>query len=76
MFGAPWKRLLNPLVKNFPLITIMMIDSSISRIPRDTGFPKIFGTGHPSIICPMEKYISTRRNPRDVRRRFFSFGVS
>lgn len=34
------------------------------------------GTGHPHIICPMEKYIRTIRNPTDAIRRLFSTGVS
>ena len=34
------------------------------------------GTGQPHIICPMEKYIRTIRNPTDAIRRFFSTGVS
>ena len=34
------------------------------------------GTGHPHIICPIEKYISTSKNPSDANSRFFSFGVS
>ena len=33
------------------------------------------GTGHPHIICPMEKYIRTIRNPSDAIRRFFNAGV-
>ena len=34
------------------------------------------GTGHPHIICPMEKYIRTIRNPSDAIRRLFNTGVS
>ena len=33
------------------------------------------GTGQPHIICPMEKYIRTIRNPSDAIRRFFNAGV-
>ena len=34
------------------------------------------GTGQPHIICPIEKYIRTIRNPTDAIRRLFSTGVS
>ena len=34
------------------------------------------GAGQPHIICPMEKYISTSKKPRDQRSRCFKTGVS
>ena len=45
--------------------------------PIATWFPsKNAGSGHPHIICPMEKYISTARKPTEVTSLFFKRGVS
>ena len=77
MFGAPWKRLLKPLTKNFWLITMTMPASSICTIPMATWLPsKKAGSGQPNIMCPMEKYMSTRRKPSDAINLFFRTGVS
>lgn len=34
------------------------------------------GSGHPHIMCPMEKYISTARKPTEATSLFFKRGVS
>ena len=77
MFGALCHRLLKPLIKNFWLITITAIVRRSCKSPIATWFAaRKAGTGHPHIICPMEKYMRTRRKPRDQRSRLFSTGVS
>ncbi len=63
-------------MKNFLLIIIITNDSIISRSPRASGLPRNAGTGHPSIGCPIEKYMSTIRIKTDDISLFFSTGVS
>ena len=77
MLGALCKRPLNPLIKNFWLITIIIIVRSICISPIATWLPsRIDGSGQPHIICPIEIYISTIRNPTDVISLFFNTGVT
>ena len=77
MFGAPWNRDRNPLVKNFWLMIMTMAASTIWMSPIATWFPsKNAGRGNPNIMCPMEKYMRMNRNPSDRIRRRRSFGVS
>ena len=77
MFGALCHRLLKPLIKNFWLITMIITVRRSCRSPMATWFSaKNAGTGHPHIICPMEKYIRTIKNPKEARSRFFRTGVS
>ena len=64
-------------MKNFLFMTMIMIVSSICKSPIATWFPlKKLGRGQPHIMCPMETYMSTIRNPSDAISRFFSTGVS
>ena len=77
MFGAPCRTLLKPLIKNFWLMTMMIAARSICTMPTATWLPsKKRGRGQPHIMCPMEKYMSTMRKPREAIRRFFRTGVS
>ena len=52
-------------------------ESSSCSSPIATWFPSNHaGSGHPHIICPMEKYIRTSKNPSEAISRRLSFGVS
>ena len=54
-----------------------MIVRSICTRPIATWLlSKKLGSGQPHIICPIEKYMRTIRNPSDAISRFFSTGVS
>ena len=77
MLGALCKSPLNPLIKNFWLITIIIIVRSICISPIATWLPsRNDGSGQPHIICPIEIYISTIRNPTDAISLFFNTGVA
>ena len=77
MLGAPWNSDVNPLMKNFWFMTMTIPASSICTMPRPIWLPsRKDGTGNPNIMCPMEKYMSTRRNPSDMKSLFLRTGVS
>ena len=77
MFGARCHRLLNPLIKNFWLMTMTATVSNSCKSPIATWLPsKKDGSGQPHIMCPMETYISTIQKPKEAKSRFFSAGVS
>ena len=77
MLGAAWARLLKPLMKNFWLMTMTATASSIWTRATATWLPSNqAGRGQPHIICPIEKYISTSRKPREAISRRLSRGVS
>ena len=77
MFGAPWSRDLNPLVKNFPLMIITIRASSIWVSVRARWlWTRKAGSGNPAIWCPMVMYMSTSRKPTESRSLRFSTGVS
>ena len=76
MFGARWSRLFVPLVKNFLFRAMTIRAISIWVRAMETGFSRKPGTGKPAMECPMERYISSARKPRDEKSRFFSAGVS
>ena len=77
MLGAPWRRPLKPLMKNFWLMTMTMPASSSWTRPMAMWLPSNqWGRGQPHIMCPMEKYISTSRKPSEAMSRRLSLGVS
>ena len=77
IFGALCHRLLKPLMKNFWLMTITMAVKINWISPIATWFPsKNAGSGQPHIICPMEKYMRTIRNPTEYQSLRFKTGVS
>ena len=77
MFGARCMRLVNPLTKNFLLMIMQIAARIICRSASPMGlFSKNAGTGKPHIICPIEKYMRTSRNPSEVISLLLSFGVS
>ena len=77
MFGARWSRPRMPLVKNLWLMSMTIAASSSSSRPIAKWFPsKKAGRGSPSMVCPMETYISTSRKPSELASRRFSTGVS
>ena len=77
MLGARLRRAPKPLMKNFWLITMIIPANSSWAMPIATWFPsRKAGSGQPNIICPMERYMSTIRKPRDANSRFRSLGVS
>ena len=77
MFGAPCRSPRRPLVKNFLLISMTIAASSSSIRPSATGLPsRKAGRGKPHIVWPIEIYISTSRNPSELRSRRFRTGVS
>ena len=79
ILGARCQRLLKPLMKNFWLMTMTMAERTSCKSPSPTGFwwwLSQAGAGQPHMAWPMEKYISTSRNPREAMSRRFSTGVS
>ena len=65
MLGARWRRPLKPLTKNFWLMTITAMVSSISNIIRARWlFSKNGGSGQPQSIQPMI-YISGSQKMTD-----------
>ena len=77
MLGARCHRLLKPLMKNFWLMTMTATVSKSSSSPMATWLrAKKAGTGQPHIMCPMEKYMSTSKNPSDAISRRLRTGVS
>ena len=77
MFGDLCHRLLKPLIKNFWLITMTIpARSSCTRPIAIWLSSNHAGSGHPHIICPMEKYINTSKNPTDAISLRFKTGVS
>ena len=77
MLGAPWNRLLKPLMKNFWLMTMTMPASSSWTRATAMWLPSNqAGRAQPHIMCPIEKYISTSKKPREATRRRRSLGVS
>ena len=77
MLGERRHRLLKPEVKKRRLMIITAAHKRSSRSPRAAQLPsKKAGRGQENIICPMDTYIRTKRNPRDSARRFLSRGVS
>ena len=64
-------------MKNFWLITITIAAKIIWTSPIATWFPSNHaGSGQPHIICPIEKYIRTTKNPIDAINLLFNTGVS
>ena len=58
-------------------MTIITLVNNSCKSPIATWLSsKNGGNGQPHIICPMETYISTIQNPREVINRFFNTGVS
>ena len=56
MLGAPWSRLLKPLMKNFWLMTMTMPDKSSCTSPTAMWLPSNqAGSGKPHMEYPMEK---------------------
>ena len=77
MFGDLCKRPLNPLMKNFWFITIIIPVSSNWTSPIATWLPSNHSvSGNPNIICPIEKYIRITRNITDAISLRSSCGVS
>ena len=77
MFGARCHKLLKPLIKNLWLITMITTVNNNCKSPIATWLlSKNDGSGQPHIICPIETYIRTIKNPRDAISRFLSTGVS
>ena len=77
IFGAPWIKPLKPLIKNFWFMTITATVSRSCKSPIATWFPsKNPGSGHPHIICPIEKYMRITKNMSDAISLLRSFGVS
>ena len=68
---------LNPLTKNFWLITITVVVRSNCVRPIAIWFSAIKeGNGHPHIICPIDTYINGIRNTSEAISLLFIFGVS
>ena len=58
-------------------MTMTMAARIICRRPMAMWFPsKNAGSGHPHIVCPMEKYMRTMRKPSDQMSLFLRAGVS
>ena len=77
IFGAPRSTPLKPEMKNSLLMTITISARTICAIAITSCFPSSHaGSGNLNIICPMERYISTARKPRDINSLRLSFGVS
>ena len=75
--GARFHSALKPLIKNFWLMTMMIMVSSICKIPIATWLPCIKpGSGQFHSMCPMEKYISTTQKISEAIRRRLRRGVS
>ena len=66
IFGEPRNSALYPLMKNLWFIIITTAVSSSWISPIATWFPsRNRGSGNPHIMCPIEKYISIKRNTSD-----------
>ena len=81
IFGAPCIIPLKPLVKKVLFMYIMAPASIISMMPiiaavSPSASPASPAPGHPHMVKPMEKYMSTRSRATEMIRRFLSFGVS
>ena len=77
MFGARCSRLLNPLMKNRWLMTMISPVSISCTRPMATWLSSNqWGRGQPHIICPIVRYISGISRHREAMSRFFSSGVS
>ena len=77
ILGARCKSPRKPLMKNRWLMTMTAAVSSSWASPSAAGFAaKKDGRGQPHIVCPMERYMSTSKNPRDAKSRRFRRGVS
>ena len=77
MLGASFTSDLNPFMKNFWLMTIMIPARSISITETATGLPcRKAGIGKPNIMCPIDTYMRTRRSITDEMRRDLRTGVS
>ena len=64
-------------MKNFWFIIMTVAASKSCTSPSATWLPlKNSGSGSPSIECPIEKYMSTIRNPSEAINLFKIFGDS
>ena len=73
----PCRTARNPLTKNLRLMIMTQMAKSICTRAMATWLPtKKGGRGQPNIMCPMEKYMSTKRKPTELTRRRIILGVS